>query len=130
MSHVRSRIDKVDIGFVAARRGRNLPIYSVGGRDELPGWRVRIGNDREGGSRHVLSFSCAVRNRPIFAKRNVGERTVMDRLLIGVMGWTAPDGIACARMRSLHISLEGDRRWNRLAELGWIRRNASSNFTG
>jgi hypothetical protein len=51
-------------------------------------------------------------------------------LLIGVMGWTAPDGIACARVSSLHISLEGDRRWNRLAELGWIRRNASSNFTG
>src|ERR1700722_11458351 len=51
-------------------------------------------------------------------------------VLIGLLGWTAPDGIACARMRSLQISLKGDRRWNRLAELGWIRRNASSNFTG
>jgi hypothetical protein len=32
-----------------------------------------------------------------------------------VMGWTAPDGIDCARMRSLQISNKGDRPWNRLA---------------
>src|ERR1700726_1679175 len=51
-------------------------------------------------------------------------------VLIGLLGWTAPDGIACAKMRSLQISLKGGRRWNRLAELGWIPRNASSNFTG
>jgi hypothetical protein len=33
--------------------------------------------------------------------------------------WTAPDGIDCARMRSLQVSNKGDRPWNRLAELAW-----------
>jgi hypothetical protein len=33
-------------------------------------------------------------------------------------------------MRSLQISDKGDRPWNRLAELGWTRRNVSSNFMG
>ena len=47
-----------------------------------------------------------------------------------VMGWTAPDGIDCARMRSLQISNKGDRPWNRLAELAWIRRNIFSSFMG
>src|SRR3954453_20003502 len=35
--------------------------------------------------------------------------------------WTAPDGIECARMRSLLISDKGDHPWNRLAELGMDR---------
>jgi len=48
----------------------------------------------------------------------------------GVMGWTAPDGIDCARMRSLQISNKGDRPWNRLAELAWTRRNIFSSFMG
>src|ERR1700676_1759649 len=52
--------------------------------------------------------------------------SVHTRVLIGVLGWTAPDGITCVRMRSLQISLKGDRRWNRLAELGWTPRSASS----
>src|ERR1700674_2400711 len=39
------------------------------------------------------------------------------------MGWTAPDGIDCARMRSLQISDNGDRPWNRLAELAWTLRS-------
>ncbi len=47
-----------------------------------------------------------------------------------VMGWTAPDGIDCARMRSLQISNKGDRPWNRLAELAWTRRNIFSSFMG
>jgi hypothetical protein len=49
---------------------------------------------------------------------------------IEVLGWTAPDGIDCARMRSLQISDRSDRPWNRLAELVWIRRSIFSNFTG
>ena len=48
----------------------------------------------------------------------------------GVSGWTAPDGIDCARMRSLQISNKGDRPWNRLAELAWTRRNIFSSFMG
>ena len=47
-----------------------------------------------------------------------------------VMGWTAPDGIDCARMRSLQISNKGDRLWNRLAELACTRRNIFSSFMG
>ena len=47
-----------------------------------------------------------------------------------VLVWTAPDGIDCARMRSLQISDKGDRPWNRLAELGWTRRSIFSSFTG
>jgi len=47
-----------------------------------------------------------------------------------MMVWTAPDGIDCARMRSLQISNKGDRPWNRLAELVWIRRNIFSSFMG
>ena len=47
-----------------------------------------------------------------------------------VLGWPAPDGIDCARMRSLQISDRRDRPWNRLAELAWIRRSIFSNFTG
>ena len=46
------------------------------------------------------------------------------------MGWTAPDGIDCARMRSLQISNKGDRPWNRLAELAWTRRNIFSKLHG
>src|ERR1700731_4478863 len=49
---------------------------------------------------------------------------------VWVMGWTAPDGIDCARMRSLQISNKGDRPWNRLAELAWTRRNIFSSFMG
>jgi hypothetical protein len=45
-------------------------------------------------------------------------------------GGRPPNGIVCARMRSLQISNKGDRPWNRLAELGWIRRNTFSRFTG
>jgi hypothetical protein len=37
-----------------------------------------------------------------------------------VLGWTAPDGIDCVRIRSLQISNKGDHLWNRLAELAWI----------
>jgi hypothetical protein len=36
-----------------------------------------------------------------------------------VLVWTAPDGIDCARMRSLLISDRGDRPWKRLAGLGY-----------
>src|SRR5271157_1996935 len=43
-----------------------------------------------------------------------------------MMVWTAPDGIDCARMRSLQISDNGDRPWNRLAELAWTRRSIFS----
>ena len=45
------------------------------------------------------------------------------RHLAAMMVWTAPDGIDCARMRSLQISDNGDRPWNRLAELAWTRRS-------
>jgi len=40
-----------------------------------------------------------------------------------------PYGIDCARMRSVKISDKGDRPWNRLAELEWIRRSIFSSFT-
>ena len=56
---------------------------------------------------------------------------IMQVLKVGcrwVLGWTAPDGIDCARMRSLQISNKGDRPWNRLAELAWTRRNIFSSF--
>src|SRR4051812_3134889 len=53
------------------------------------------------------------------------ERLIMCIVLV----WTAPDGIKRARMRSLLISSKGDRPWNRLAELAWIRRNTFSSFT-
>ena len=49
---------------------------------------------------------------------------------VEVLVWTAPDGIDCARMRSLQISDKGDRPWNRLAELGWTRRSIFSSFMG
>ena len=42
----------------------------------------------------------------------------------------APDGIDCARMRSLLISDKGGRPWSTLAESGWIRRSTFSSFTG
>jgi hypothetical protein len=48
------------------------------------------------------------------------------RYLRAMMVWTAPDGIDCARMRSLQISDNGDRPWNRLAELAWTRRSIFS----
>ena len=48
---------------------------------------------------------------------------------IHLLVWTAPDGIERARMRSLQISDKGNRPWNRLAELEWIRRNTFSSFT-
>ena len=54
----------------------------------------------------------------------------IDRRPARVLGWTAPDGIDCARMRSLQISNKGDRPWNRLAELAWIHRNIFSSFMG
>ena len=41
-------------------------------------------------------------------------------------GVDGPDGIDCARMRSLQISDNGDRPWNRLAELAWTRRSIFS----
>ena len=47
-----------------------------------------------------------------------------------MMVWTAPDGIDCARMRSLQISDNGDRPWNRLAELAWTRRSIFSSLHG
>jgi hypothetical protein len=50
------------------------------------------------------------------------------RHMRAMMVWTAPDGIDCARMRSLQISDNGDRPWNRLAELAWTRRSISSSF--
>jgi len=46
------------------------------------------------------------------------------------VGVDGPDGIDCARMRSLQISNKGDRPWNRLAELAWIHRNIFSSFMG
>ena len=57
-------------------------------------------------------------------------RTDLGAIFISLLVWTAPDGIDCARMRSLQISDKGDRPWNRLAELGWTRRNIFSSFTG
>jgi hypothetical protein len=57
------------------------------------------------------------------------ERTAVE-IGLEVLGWTAPDGIDCARMRSLQISNKGDRPWNRLAELAWIHRNIFSSFMG
>ena len=48
------------------------------------------------------------------------------RHLAAMMVWTAPDGIDCARVRSLQISDNGDRPWNRLAELAWTRRSIFS----
>src|SRR3954447_4175708 len=47
---------------------------------------------------------------------------------IHLLVWTAPDGIKRARMRSFQISDKGNRPWNRLAELGWIRRNTFFSF--
>jgi hypothetical protein len=49
---------------------------------------------------------------------------------VGALGWTAPGGIDCARMRSLQISNKGDHPCNRLAELAWTRRNIFSSFMG
>ena len=67
-----------------------------------------------------------------------GYRVVGNGMAVPVIGWisehilllwTAPNGIECARMRSLQISDKGDRPWNRLAELAWIRRSTFSSFT-
>jgi hypothetical protein len=44
--------------------------------------------------------------------------------------WTAPDGIDCARLRSLQISDKGDRPWTRLAELEWILQSMFFSFMG
>src|SRR3954451_17912124 len=52
------------------------------------------------------------------------------RMSFHPMEWTAPDGIECARMRSLQISDKGNRPWNRLAELGWTRRSTFSASRG
>jgi hypothetical protein len=57
-------------------------------------------------------------------------RTDLGAIFISLLVWTAPDGIDCARMRSLQISDKGDRPWNRLTKLGWTRRNIFSSFTG
>ena len=67
-----------------------------------------------------------------FPPRWTGERPKMSQFEFPqwVLGWTAPDGIDCARMRSLQISNKGDRPWNRLAELAWIHRNIFSSFMG
>jgi hypothetical protein len=59
-----------------------------------------------------------------------GEQGSGAIALVVVLGWTAPDGIQRARLRSLLISDKGDRPWAKLAELGWIRRSTFSNFTG
>ena len=61
---------------------------------------------------------------------DTGERALLADAGLVLLGWTAPDGIDCARMRSLQISDRRDRPWNRLAELAWIRRSIFSNFTG
>jgi hypothetical protein len=39
-------------------------------------------------------------------------------IALRLLGRTAPNGIECARMSSLKFSIEGDRPWNRLSELG------------
>src|SRR5580704_11062019 len=59
-----------------------------------------------------------------------GEQRRRTVTLVVMLGWTAPDGIQRARLRSLLISDKGDRPWAKLAELGWIRRSTFSNFTG
>jgi hypothetical protein len=51
-------------------------------------------------------------------------------VLFGALGRAAPDGIDCARKRSLPISDKGDRPWSRLTELAWIRRSDFSSFSG
>jgi hypothetical protein len=50
-----------------------------------------------------------------------------DTTVVGVDG---PDGIDCARMRSLLISYKGDRPWSKLAALEWTRRNTSFSCMG
>jgi hypothetical protein len=41
------------------------------------------------------------------AERLHGDDTTVPVLAKSLLGWTAPDGINCARMRSLQISNEG-----------------------
>jgi len=53
--------------------------------------------------------------------QDIREHLSRNRDLGHLLVWTAPDGIRRARMRSLQISVKGDRPWNRLAELVWIR---------
>src|SRR4051794_40383450 len=68
----------------------------------------------------------ACRDCPLRARCTDNQFRTVSRLLV----WTAPDGIECARLRSLLISDKGDRPWSRLAELGWIRRSTFSSCTG
>src|SRR5690348_3059672 len=44
----------------------------------------------------------------------------------GMLGWTAPDGIAMCQNEVVEISSKGDRPWRRLFALGWIRQRAFS----
>jgi hypothetical protein len=65
-----------------------------------------------------------MKNAREVARAQVGTARNLRAMLV----WTAPDGIDCARMRSLQISDNGDRPWNRLAELAWTRRSIFSSF--
>ena len=76
----------------------------------------------------LLGF--AVPERIVANPPNSAIQIATRQWLVWVLGWTAPDGIDCARMRSLQISNKGDRPWNRLAELAWIHRNIFSSFMG
>ena len=64
----------------------------------------------------------------VVVRGSIGSPPVSTVLLLV---WTAPGGIECARLRSLLlISDKGDRPWNRLAELGWIRRSTFFSYMG
>jgi hypothetical protein len=65
---------------------------------------------------------------PIAIRLNIiaKSRQNVSQLLIHLSVLPSPDGIECARLRSLLISDKGDRPWSRLAELGWTRRSTFS----
>jgi hypothetical protein len=130
----------------------NTPVQRLGvffahlsSRISLPrnGSRVGLHNDLfEACSAFTRVAACTLALSPICDTIIEGFSHFVTSMTAPIAsGWSgcrvglAPTGkrrlsTAHARMRSLQISDKGDRPWNRLAELGWTRRNVSSNFMG
>ena len=66
----------------------------------------------------------------LFLLRSHDLTACLAVLALALTVWTAPDGVACATMGSLHSSAKGDRPWHMLAALAWIRRSVFFSFMG
>jgi hypothetical protein len=135
------RVFRIDLeGLIKGSAGRQHPELIVehqerlwNGVDDRLRERLRLFD--------ILEIEHGVKVSPIWSARSAGgaEHSIRYRTYtfwrrkyhvnrrVGVAG---PDGIDCARMRSLQISDKEDRPWNRLAELTCTHRSLFSRLMG